>query len=404
MAMYGDVTHDSRVQREAMALAAAGYRVALVCLAGQIRAADRHPGVELIVRQPSITSTLPGSAAEGRRGLARIPGMAGVAWVVAYLRNLRAWGRMAVSAVGKVDAWHLHDLPGLAAISLARRDSAPVVYDAHEIFLESGAGRRLPGPLRWLARRYEARLVERAAALVTVNDSLAEVFRTRYRPRRVTVLHNCPDRWDPPTEPVDHLRAATGLARETPILLYLGSVGPGRGLEQLCLALLEPGVGSAHLVVLGPSRYTARYQALAADTRWNGRVHLLEPVDPADVPAWAHTADVGTCLIQPTTLNHRLSTPNKLFECIAAGVPVVASDFGSIAGIVLPDAEPPLGVLCDPTDPEAIGRAIARLLDASPQERDALRARCLDAAQRRWNWAVESQRLTDLYAHLDLST
>jgi glycosyltransferase involved in cell wall biosynthesis len=309
---------------------------------------------------------------------------------------------MAVAAVGVVDAWHLHDLPGLAAISLARHDSAPIVYDSHEIFLESGAGRRLPGPLRWLARRYEARLVARARALVTVNTALADVFRERYRPRRVVVVHNCPDRWDPPAQPIDHLRAATGLAPGSPIILYLGSVGPDRGLEELCLALLEPGLGSTNLVVLGPSRQASYYQGLATDPRWNGRVFLLDPVDPADVPAWAHTADVGTALIQATTLNHRLSTPNKLFECIAAGVPVVASDFESMAEIVLADPERPLGVVCDPADPMTIAGAIRGILEAAPDERSALRARCLAEAHRRWNWGVESQGLIDLYASLDL--
>jgi glycosyltransferase involved in cell wall biosynthesis len=238
--------------------------------------------------------------------------------------------------------------------------------------------------------------------MVTVNQALADVFRRRYRPSRVLVVHNCPDRWEPPADPVDHLRAAAGLPPESQVILYLGSVGPGRGLEELCLALLEPGLGSPYLVVLGPSRHTPRYQALAGDPRWRGRVILLDAVDPADVPAWAHTADVGTSLIQATTLNHRLSTPNKLFECIAAGVPVVASDFESMSGIVLADPDRPLGAVCDPADPAAIAVAIRGILEASPEERSALRARCLAEAHRRWNWGVESQGLIDLYGSLDL--
>jgi len=103
--------------------------------------------------------------------------------------------------------------------------------------------------------------------------------------------------------------------------------------------------------------------------------------------------------IQPDTLNHRLGTPNKLFEAIAAGVPVVASDFPGIREIVA-DPAGPLGVLVDPTSPAAIAAGIRQILEAPAAERAALRARCLAAAHARWNWETESARLIELYGRL----
>ena len=86
-----------------------------------------------------------------------------------------------------------------------------------------------------------------------------------------------------------------------------------------------------------------------------GRLHVLPAVPPAELLDWVASADIVAMPIQPSTLNHRLTTPNKLFEAMAAGVPVVASDLPGMAPIV---AETGCGVVCDPTDPAAIADAI----------------------------------------------
>jgi glycosyltransferase involved in cell wall biosynthesis len=112
------------------------------------------------------------------------------------------------------------------------------------------------------------------------------------------------------------------------------------------------------------------------------------------------SADVGVMAIQPSTINHRMSTPNKLFECIAAGVPVVASDFPEMRRIVCDDPAGPLGVVAPPDDVPSLARAILSIVEAPPVERAELRARCLRAAHERWNWETESAGLVRLYAEI----
>jgi glycosyltransferase involved in cell wall biosynthesis len=98
--------------------------------------------------------------------------------------------------------------------------------------------------------------------------------------------------------------------------------------------------------------------------------------------------------IQPTTLNHRYTTPQKLWEAIATGIPVVASDLPGMAEVV---REVGCGVVCDPTDPGAIAAAIEGLLALPPEERAEMRARTLAAAHDRYNWRAQAEVL--LAAH-----
>jgi glycosyltransferase involved in cell wall biosynthesis len=103
------------------------------------------------------------------------------------------------------------------------------------------------------------------------------------------------------------------------------------------------------------------------------------------------------CTVLPSTLNHRISTPNKLFESISAGVPVVGSDFATMRRIIIDNPDGPLGEVCDPADPQSVATAIDAILRLSAVDRAALRARCLTAAATQWNWDVQAQGLVNLY-------
>ena len=400
MALYGDLTYDSRVMREAETLRSAGHEVTIYCLSGSpavgapFRVVAHTPGGFSVLpdgRGPFLgTSSLSFAQRLGAR----------VRWILGYARTLRAWGRWAVAAAGHVDVWHAHDLPGLMAVGPLARLPCRLVYDSHEIFLESGTSVRLPQLLRRALSAYEGSLARRAFAIVTVNEGYAGVLRRRLRPRRTFIVRNCPPRWLPTVEPAARLREATGVPVSQPLILYHGEFSSNRGIEELAEALLVPGLESAHLALLGYGPSRRGLEELARDTRFERRLHLLEAVPPGELLEWVAGADVEVIPLQRSTLNHTLCTPNKLWESLAVGVPVVVSDFPVMRRIVIDDPVGPLGSVCDPARPESIAAAIRAIIELPTDERASLRARCLQAAHERWNWESEGARLLDLYEEI----
>ncbi len=124
---------------------------------------------------------------------------------------------------------------------------------------------------------------------------------------------------------------------------------------------------------------------------------VLPAVTPAELVDWTASSDVMVMAIQPTTVNHRFTTPQKLFEAIAAGVPVVASDLPGMATIV---RESGVGELCDPTSPASIAAGIRRIVGRPAAERAALRAHVLTVARERYNWEAQLSTLFGMYGEL----
>lgn len=400
MALYGDLTHDSRVIREAVSLAAAGHMVTIACLQASSRTVDRlAPDVRVIVRRPGGDALLPGDPSpflragspRSRRAVER------ARWLWRYRTSLARWGRDIARFVGPVDVWHAHDLTGLEAIAPHVASEVPIVYDSHELFLESGSAARLPRLARSLLRAREARLVARCYAVITVNPGLAAVLDRRYHPSRIEVVRNCPPLRIEPAHRPDLLRETLGIVPEAPVVLFHGSMDPDRGIHHLVAALTARGLEDVHLALLGFGQLRAVFEERALDPALGGRLHLIPPVPPEELTDWVASADVGAVLNEPADGNLVLSTPNKLFESIAAGTPVLASDLPEIRRVVMDDPDGPLGVLCDPRSEDAVAGGLRRLLTPPRQELLEMRIRCRRAAEERLNWSIEAARLLALY-------
>ena len=393
MATYGPLAFDSRVQREARSLAAAGHRVRIYSLlADETIPADLAREVEIVRHGRASPRPAPG----GFRlwSLFRRAG-----WLLRKQRAVNRWGLWVAGHGVDVDVWHLHDFPALSAIVPRLDPPVPYVYDSHEVYFEFGTAARLPRPIRGLLQRSERSLAKRSQALVTVNEACAKALAPLHAPETV-VVHNCPP-WTDSVPAGDPLRAAASIPAMAPVVLYHGLLARDRGLEQLVDAMADPRLAAAHLVFLGYGDLREELLARSTVHPAAARIHVLDAVPVEILPAWVAPADVEALPIQASTLNHWLSTPNKLFEALSVGVPVVVSDFPAMRAVVRGGPSGALGELCDPADPKSIATAISALLTLDPSARLALRQRCREAARSRWNWEHEAERLIGLYDRIE---
>jgi glycosyltransferase involved in cell wall biosynthesis len=346
---------------------------------------------------PAATKGVADSPAETAR---RVPAYVR-AWMGLYRRlaiplQIRSHRRNAARAAPRGDLIHGMAFMGIpVALTVAKRDGSPVVYDARDIHLEARNLARMGRPARWLLGRTERGWAQAATRVISVNDAYADVLAARWPIERPLVVMNCSYRYTPPTPRERRFHDALGLPGHHKVVLYHGGLFPWRGIEQLVEAIRD--VPDATLVLMGYGVLEPTLRAWEADPSLGGKVRVMDAVPPAELHDWVAAADVVGMPIQGDTLNHRLTTPNKLFEAMAAGVPAVVSDLPGMSAIVKDAGS---GILVDPTDVPAIAAAIRSITVLSDEDWQAWRERCLAAAHDRYNWETQVQKLLDLYTTL----
>jgi len=315
-------------------------------------------------------------------------------WLLNATDRWERFAREAAKLAPVADVYHGHDLSGIGAAVRVRdqHGRGSVVYDAHELYVEAGSLASRSGALKRVLRGREAAAYRRADAVITVNEGLAGELESRYGAHHIALVHNCVSVHD--SDGRDRLREALGLPRTARIALYQGALTEVRGLRQLLAAFQLPTMAADHLAFMGFGPMLDEVRGWAAAFP---RVHVLPAVPPDELEAWVSTADVSLMVNQPAGRNELLSTPNKLFESLAAGVPVITSDFPERRAIVLDPVLGPLGKVCDPTDPASIASAVRSVLEATRAESDAMRERCRRAAAGRWSWANQEATLLSVY-------
>lgn len=374
MLVRNTFTHDSRVDKEARTLSESGQRVTVVAEAGPgLSRRESRDGYE-VIRVP--------------RPLARIP-----------LLRFFAYRQRLVGALVRTrpDILHAHDSDTLEPVAAAaRRLGVPFIYDAHELWLgQVRRGRSRPYWWAFLAYYWiiERWLMRRAAAVITVSPPIARHLERAYRLPCVHLVPNYPEAGvEPVPRDLRSLPGGEAIPAEAPIVLYLGGIMPGRGIEQLVTAMGD--VPGAHLVFLGYGAMIDQVMALAGRLGIQDRVVRLGPVPADEVVEYSASANVGVSAAIPSCLSYEYSLPNKLFQYMAAGLPVVASDFAHVRAVV---TDTGAGLTVDMTQPSRIAAALRAVL-GDPSEGSRMGRHARQAVVGQFNWSAAAHELLAVYA------
>jgi glycosyltransferase involved in cell wall biosynthesis len=243
----------------------------------------------------------------------------------------------------------------------AKLRGIPFVYFPFELY-----GDQLAKPHPFIAAVERFILRHWVDGLVTQNEMRAKVYRQERRARvEPAIVHNFkPPPGDDGREPC--LRAKHPQLQGKRIVLYEGQLVGGRWLDRLANAVLHL-PDDVFLVMMGPekAKWLKTAQAALEAPLKTGRLLILPPAPHDDLPPLVADADLGVIIYDDSVRNNVFCEPGKLVDYIAAGVPVIAPNFPTIAPII---ERHEIGVCFDGGDPEKIAQAILAGLARSKSE------------------------------------
>jgi glycosyltransferase involved in cell wall biosynthesis len=376
MVLHDDVLHDSRIWREARSLNAQGWRVVVVCLAlGNTHLPDVQDMGEFTIWRVSPGIFRSRESVFTTRKFIQL--LVGLPMLLRRVRQARA------------RAYHAHDFTGLLMVAMAGIRQ-PVIYDSHELFFDR-AFRGLP---RWIVslltrlRPLEKRLAHRAAGFIATSESHADRLVENLDLPRPVIVCNAVD-----LRRLGDKAADYPFVGECRVIAHSGSLLDGRHLPQMVEALRHLPDDVA-LVLMGRGPLAVRLTQQADALGVGHRFAIVPPVHPDCVAPTLAQADLGIVLITSHSLSYHLSLPNKFFETLAAGLPMVVSPIPELARMM---EQYDIGLVCDPSDPADIADKINTLLQPDNLARYKTNA---EKARQELNWANEEKKLIAVYQRI----
>lgn len=311
----------------------------------------------------------------------------------------------------KPDVVHAHDGMALPlGVFAARRSGARMVFDSHE--LEAHRNPPLSPRQRRTVEKLEQLYLPQADAVTTVGQKIADHLVAQYAIERPRVIYNAPPqnprplpaKWQQPAR--SSLRAEAGFPKDAIVLVYTGNITMNRGVEQT----LE---GMAHYLKRANARQNiylsmvgkTRPETYDAVTRLATRlglqehIHFHDPVSPTAVVEFISEGDIAVIPVIPVALSYDYAMPNKLFESMLAGLPILGARLAEMAPFI---EEHALGVCYDPLSAQDFASGLEQLLVSgkAPRLSPGRRQELAD----RFSWEAQEAVLLDMYEHLKVKT
>ena len=372
---------ESRVMRDATALVEAGYDVTLIDIE-----ADRTRHAEEEIRGVRFRHIFMSNWYSGTRF--KLWYLVKLAWAIVR-STLRAIQTPA-------DIYHAHNERALPAGYIAARlRRKPLIFDAPELTLT-----QLPYS-RWrilnaLATRVIGAMTPYCAGAIATSPLHARELRKTFHMPEVTLVRNVPSYRAVARS--DRLRQQLGLSPTTRVALYQGNLQLNRGLHVLvrAAAFLEQDIV---IVIMGRETrdISSQLHSLIDSEGVAERVKIIPPVPYEELLGWTASADIGLNVLPPDySQSIQLCLPNKLFEYLMAGLPVLTSELDAVAELV---RTYDVGRVVSSVEPEVVAAAMNAML-ADQEGLARMHRNALEAARTEFCWEKEGQRLFDLYKEI----
>jgi len=294
--------------------------------------------------------------------------------------SLRVFNRFRRERIDMVNCHSLSVLPLCVAIKLRHR--AILIYEPHELETET---LQMHGLKKRFCRLLEGLLVKWVDCTILVGDSIDAWYRRRYKLTRTAVVVNCPPRTQ--VAPSRHFHEHFAIPPHIPVFLYQGVFGKGRGIE-LIIDAFGAMPDEAALVLMGYGPLWDWTEARAGQFK---NIHIHKAVPQRQLLEVTGSADFGLSLFEPISLSNEYCMPNKFFEYIMAGIPVLASDTTEQRAIV---GRFGIGEVAAALTAQEIRAAARRLLAG---DKSAFKAG-LERASREYCWERQETVLERIYA------
>ena len=287
----------------------------------------------------------------------------------------------------KAGLYHFHDPELLPVGRKLQKAGYPVIYDSHEhVPHQIRTKAYLPKLLRPIIASiyeiYENRMARKMNAIITATDLVQQRFLPMNQ--NTVAVNNYPR--------LDTLHPAKPGTPKTYDVTYVGLINEIRGIRPLLDALTKP--GDWKLCLVGYFQNQALEAEMKAHPGWK-RVQFLGRKSRTEVAEILAQSKIGLVTFLPAP-NHNKNQPNKLFEYMAAGLPVVCSHFERWKKIV---EGADCGYCVDPANPTEIAQQVNQLLE-SPTAREKFGINARKAMEEKYNWSTEEAKLIGLYQQL----
>lgn len=264
--------------------------------------------------------------------------------------------------------------------------NSKLIYNAHEYETQRQG---LHGSRQWLSKIIEKTLIKYCDHTLVVSESIAHEYKLLYPLiSPPTVILNTPLLHT--TKKKNIFRETLNIQNNQKIFLYQGALSQGRGIETLLSTFQTLQDTSAVIVFMGNGHWAHKIQTIS---KHSSHIFYHPAVSPEVLHEYTSSADFGISLIENSCLSYYYCLPNKLFEYLMAGLPVIVSNLYEMAKIVNTHH---IGIIAKENSPEGLTEAINQITQIDPL---VLKVN-IEQAQRIFNWEIEEKKLIEVYRAL----